>query len=435
MRVPIICLDGQLRQFAASFRACFSLPQHRYFVTVLLALMLCHEPHTLTALLRTVAVRGSLAGLSRFLAKAPWESADLARTWRTRFDEALAPAIAAAHAHQRATRSKRVGHPKATIVTGYLIGDDSTMHKTRGKKMAGLGSHYSTTAGKPVVGHSLVQLLYVVEGRRCPLEPQLYRQKQVCEREDVAFASKVDLVVRQLETFAPLADTHTHVLLDSWYSAKRIWKTARQRGFSITTGVKNNRSLRVEDANEKKGWRWQRLSAYAQGLSAGDYQQMPWPSDGEQPRQVWVHCVRTRVRSLYRCQVVLVRESLEAPLKETRYWASSDVTADAATLLGHIAARWDIEVLFGDGKELLGLDQYQLMSGVAIVRFWTLALAAYAFLEEERARLRQHWQRPVTIGEARREVQRVHWCHLIGWMQQQFQRGATPQSVAEQIAA
>src|SRR6266481_2618551 len=34
------------------------------------------------------------------------------------------------------------------------------------------------------------------------------------------------------------------------------------------------------------------------------------------------------------------------------------------------------EVLFGDGKEELGLDHYQLMDVTAIVRFWTLALLA-----------------------------------------------------------
>ena len=435
MRVPIICLDAQLRQFALAFRSCFSLPQYRYFVTVLLALMLCHEPRTLTALLRTVAVRGSTSGLSRFLSEAPWQENELAQVWRKRFDAQLQPRVQAAHALHRAKRPNKAGRPKATVVTGYLIGDDSTMHKTRGKKMAGLGRHYSTTYGKPVVGHSLVQLLYVVEGRRCPLAPQLYRQQERCEAENVEFASKIELVDKQLQSFQPLEHTRTHVLLDTWYAAKRIWKTARSRGFDITTGLKNNRWLRVADENEAKGWRWQKLSEYAAGLQASEYEQMEWPSDGQERRKVWVHVVRTRVRKLYRCQVVLVRESLEAPLKELRYWASSDLAADAAGLLAHIAARWDIEVLFADGKELLGLDQYQLMDSTAIVRFWTLALAAYAFLDDERDRLSQLRQRHITIGEARREVQQRHWFNLIGWMQQQFRSGQTPHELAERLAA
>jgi SRSO17 transposase len=435
MRVPIICMDERLRQFVGLFRSCFSLPQYRYFVIVLLALMLCQEPRTLTALLRCVAARSSLSGLSRFLAKAPWAEDDVAAIWRERFDTQLRERIAQAHARQRTARPKRPGRPKTPVVTGYLIGDDSTMHKLRGKKMAGLGKHYSTTAGKPVVGHSLVQALYVVEGRRCPLAPQLYRQQAVCSAEDVPFASKIDLMVSQIEAFRPLSGTLTHVLLDSWFSAKRIWKAARERGFLITTGLKSNRSLRVVDKDSPRGWRWQTLAEYAAGLTEADYQVMTWPSPGDEPRQVWVHVVSTRVRKLYRCQVVIVRESLDAPLKETRFWASSDLTAQAATLLSHIAARWDVEVLFADAKDLLGLDQYQVMSTTAIVRFWTLVLTAYAFLDEERDRLRQTWQCHVTIGEARREVQRLHWCHLIDWIHQLFQQGATPQTVSERLAA
>ncbi len=435
MRVPIICMDERLRQFVRAFRSLFSLPQYRYFVIVLLALMLCQEPRTLTALLRCVAVPSSLSGLSRFLSKAPWDKDDLADIWRERFDAQLRPRIAQAHARQRAAQPKRLGRPTATVVTGYLIGDDSTTHKLRGKKMAGLGKHYSTTAGKSVVGHSLVQLLYVVAGRRCPLSPQLYRQQAVCAAEGVEFQSKIDLLLAQIEEFTPLADTQTHVLLDSWYSAKRIWKAARQRDFLITTGLRNNRSLRVADPEAPRGWRWQTLAEYAASLTDADYQEMTWPSSGDEPRQVWVHVLSTRVRKLYRCQVVIVREALSAPLKEARFWASSDLAADAVRLLVHIAARWDVEVLFADAKELLGLDQYQVMSTTALVRFWTLALAGYAFLDEERDRLRQAWQQHVTIGEAKREVQRVHWCHLIDWMHQQFQRGATPQTISEHLAA
>jgi SRSO17 transposase len=428
-------MDGRLRQYVRTFRGCFSLPQYRYFVTVLFALLLCEGSRTLTALLRHVLVPLTLAGLSRFLAKAPWKPADVAQSWRKRFDTQLLPRVAAAHVRQRAARPKQAGRPKATVVTGYLIGDDSTMHKMRGKKMEGLGKHYSTTAGKPVVGHSLVQLCYMVEGRRCPLAPQLYRQQAVCTAEQQPFQSKVDLVVAQIETFTPLADTLTHVLLDSWYCAKRIWKAARSRGFLITTGLKSNRSLRVVDPEAPRGWRWQSLADYAASLTDADYQLITWPSQGEEPRQVWVHVVSTRVRKLYRCQVVIVRASLDAPLKEARFWASSDLAADATRLLAHIAARWDVEVLFADCKEQLGLDQYQVMSSTAIVRFWTLALAAYAFLDEERDRLGQEWKRHVTIGDARREVQRVHWCHLIDWMHQQFQQGATPQIISERLAA
>lgn len=239
----------------------------------------------------------------------------------------------------------------------------------------------------------------------------------------------------QIRTFQPLPYTATHVLLDSWYAAKRLWQTVRERGFQISTGVKSNRMLRVADPQASSGWRWEALMDYATRLTDADYQRVTWPSQEAEPRQVWVHVVQTRVKKLYRCQVILVRETLDAPVKQVRYFASSDLPADVSTLVGHLAARWAVEVLFGDGKELLGLDQYQVMSADAIVRFWTLAWAAYTFLDEERAQLRAIWQRHVTLGEARREVQRAHWCHLIRWMHQEFLAGTTPEVVFDQLAA
>jgi hypothetical protein len=298
MRVPIICMDGRLRDFAAEFRPCFSTPQRRYFEIVLLALLLCQEAKTLTGLLRQVAVQVPLSGLSRFLAIAPWSTADVAKTWRTRFDTQVAPLVAAEQARQRAAQPTRRGRPATPVVTGYLIGDDSTMHKVRGKKMAGLGKHYSTTAGTRVVGHSLVQGLDVVQGRHCPLEPQLYRQQAVCATEQVPFQSKIDLMDDLSRTFPPLPGTRTPVLLDSWYAAKRLWKTARGRGFQISTGLKSNRMLRVTDPHATTGWRWEGLTTYAAGLTAADYQRVTWPSQDAEPRLVWVHVVQTRVKKL-----------------------------------------------------------------------------------------------------------------------------------------
>jgi hypothetical protein len=112
--------------------------------------------------------------------------------------------------------------------------------------------------------------------------------------------------------------------------------------------------------------------------------------------------------------------------ERTHYWASSDLSADLPTLVGHIAARWDVEVLFADTKELLGLDQYQLMTAPAIVRFWTLVMHAYYFLDQERDRYQRQSDRHLTIGAAWREVQRTHWRHFIVWLQQRFRFGDQP---------
>lgn len=431
MRLPIKCLDARLDQYLLRFRHCFSKPQYKYFVTILLGLMLCQGASTLTGVLGQVEGQVSLSGSSRFLSSAPWSVEEVSRTWFNHFAREMAPLVEAEHRRRRARRPKRQGRPKATAVTGYLIGDDSVMQKVRGKKMGGLGHHYSSTAEQTVSGHCLVQALYVLLGRRCPLTPQMYRNKAVCEREGVPFQSKVELMETIITTFEPVAGTQTHVLLDSWYTAKKIWKAARERGFLITSGLKSNRQLRIDDPDSPQGWSWLGLDAYAARLAAGDFTRVAWPSGSDKERYVYVHVVSTRVKKLYRCQVVLVRETIDG---KTRYWASSDLDANPDELLQHIAARWDIEVLFADTKELLGLDQYQLMSANAIRRFWTLVMLAYCFLDMERVRLQDEQHRHITIGDAWRHTQKIHWRHFIDWMHTLFvDNGVSTSKLHEQL--
>src|SRR5213082_2742201 len=180
MPVPIVCLDAGVRQWMETFRTCLSKPQYQHVVTVLLGLLLCHEARTLTGLLRQVADGPSLASVSRFLAHAPWQPADLVQLWLARFRAQMAPVVQAEQERQRQARPRRWGRPPQPVVTGYLIGDD-------------------TTVGTHVRGHSLVQGLYVLLGRRCPLAPQLYQQQAVCQAAGVPFCSKLDLMVELVQ--------------------------------------------------------------------------------------------------------------------------------------------------------------------------------------------------------------------------------------------
>jgi hypothetical protein len=284
-----------------------------------------------------------------------------------------------------------------------------------------------------VQGHDVVLTQYLLLDRNCPQQPALYRQKAVCATEAVPFQSKIDLMAAQIRRFVPVPGTQTHILLDSWYGCKQLWKLARSLGYRITTRLKSNRWLWVPAAHSGSGGEWQRLSDYAAGLTTADYQEVDWPSQRD-GHKVWVHVVRTRVRKLYTCQVILVRENLTGPVRAVRYWASSDLTASVAELIGHLATRWSIEVLIGDLKEL-GLDQYQLLSATGIERWWTLVLAAYVFLEERRAALREEADTPVTIGMARRELHARQRRHLLDWLFLRFQHGDTPEEIEALLAA
>ncbi len=429
MPLPIICANQALCQFADAFAKHLSKPQRKYFVTVLLALLLCQERRTLTALLRRILDARSLSGLSRFFSRSPWSEEKLAQTWRERFDVAVRPLVIAAHQSQEATRSKRPGRHKATVVTGYLLLDDSTHPKPKGRKMGGLGKHWSSTQKCQVTGHSLFQALYVLEGRQCLLPPKMYCTKNACQKQEKPFLSKIDLAVNTVTDFEAVEQTKTHVLADSWFACRKLWQACKKRGFSISGGLKANRKMRTQNAQGKSVY--VSLTVYAASLTPEQFTECIWPSAaGGNP--VFVHRVRTFVRKLGPCQVLVVRPTAEASLKQTRYFLTSLLEADTETVLSILAIRWGIETFFDDLKELFGSDHYQMMSAKSILRFWTLACCAYQFLEEQRA---QRGMAGSSIGTIRRQIDKEHQSHLLEWLRHGFQSGSGPKEMMERLAA
>lgn len=435
MPFPIEIMEQALGQYRDLFRDCFSRPQWLHFVTVLLALMQCERQRTLSGLLRQIAGVGSrIDGLHRFFKFAPWQAEQLAKRWWQHWCQSLAPAVAGEHARQRARRPKRRGRPRKTVVTGFLIVDDSVHIKRKGKKMEGLGYHYASTEGKAVKGHSMFACLYLLLGRRCPLAPRLYRQKAVCEREDVPFQSKIDLALEGINSFAPPPGTRTHVLMDAWYTCRRLWRAVLTRGFAVTGGLKCNRKLRVIDEQGRRVYL--SLSVYVAGLLESAYQQVDWPHEDGSARPVYAHLINTWVKNLGPCQVLVVRERLEQPLKEVRFWATSERQADIATVVSWAAQRWAIEPFLADVKEECGSDHYQLRSAVGLLRFWHLAFLAYTYLEQQRALLLAQEGSPgLTIGQMRCRQQQTHRRLLLTWIHTQFATGLTPEQVDQRLAA
>jgi hypothetical protein len=85
MPLPILWAYECLQQYLMSYRELFSKPQYKSFVIVLLGFIQCQQARPLSGLQRGVAGRGSLSGLSRFFARAPWDPEALVTCWQERF--------------------------------------------------------------------------------------------------------------------------------------------------------------------------------------------------------------------------------------------------------------------------------------------------------------------------------------------------------------
>lgn len=134
--------------------------------------------------------------------------------------------------------------------------------------------------------------------------------------------------------------------------------------------------------------------------------------------------------------MLITRLSLDEPLEQARYWGSTLVDAAAQTVINILAIRWDIEVWFADGKDLLGSDHYQVMNAEAVVRFWTLVACMAYFLDEQRAHLQAiRPEEHVTRGDARRALQAEHQRNLLVWLEEQFRAGATADELYARLAA
>jgi hypothetical protein len=425
---PILCLSEQLSQYLEAFRGCFSKRQWKYFVIVLLGLIECEERKTMSGLLRMIGERVSLSGLSRFLSQWSWSPTKVTKTWQERFRQLMEPVVQAEHQRLREQQQKRRGRPKATVVTGYLIFDDSIHVKPKGRKMSGLGKHYSHSDGRVVIGHCMFAGLYVLLGHRCPLQVRMYRSKEICHQEGELFQSKIDMAAEEIEHFEPVKNTHTHVLIDSWYHCQRIRKAAQERNWEVSGGLKSNRKMRLLASDGHR--EWIKLSQYAAQLTPEDWQEVIWPS--QQGGQKWyAHVINTWVHHLGPTLLMITCQDPKQPEHAIRYWGSTLLDLDAQSFIDIMAIRWNIETFFEYDKDLLGSDHYQVMSTQAILRFWTLTSCMLYFLDEQRAGLDIT---EITYGDARRKIQYEHRLRLLEWIETQFRSGATIDQVRYQLA-
>jgi putative transposase len=215
---------------------------------------------------------------------------------------------------------------------GWLELDDTVLDKF-GAAIWGVFWVYSARQQRVVLGLNVVVLIWTDGRRRLPLGLKIWRR---------GGCSKVVLAAKLLRWAHHLGLQPDYVLMDSWYSAKRLLKQIRAFEWHFVTRVKKNRSWEGKQLR----WHWRRRFGHGTGKVGGGI------------------------------AVLVVKDG-------HRYLATSALTLSVPQVKALYAKRQHIEEFFKVMRGQLRWQQCPARSQAAQVAHLHLCVLAFLVLQEE----------------------------------------------------
>ncbi len=369
----IIAHSDTLCNFLIPLLANFSLEQQRHALNVLEALIVCPAKHkTLAALTGLLPCEhADLFALADFFRQSPWEADTLRhkfplfplqtvvtiqqRTgWRLLFlsvDDALCPKDAATHAPE-------------TVTYQY--------HHARPRRQKG----QCPNASRYVTVHLQLGSLQFPPWRLSLKRDQVKRLNRERQQQQLPLLTyrPLRLLVEEMrgEVAAHLPKgCRVSGLFDAWYDSHQLEKFIRAQGGHFICAPRSNRV--VADRALSQWWTHR-------GHQRLEKVQVRTPS--RRPTYLTRHgggCLRHCPQA-----VVAILSKRDRRDSHPAYFLGSDRALSVRGILNYYDDRWQAEVDNWYLKERLGLADDRLQSLDAILRWHTLGLGAYAFLQDRR---------------------------------------------------
>jgi hypothetical protein len=386
--VPIV-------KFILALKLEISKPQLGHLFTLVHGIILCAGRKNITQIQQATKDHRHLSNVTNFLNHSPW----CVNRMQRRRKQFVMERIRAKHAK---------GGDARTLV--FFIVDDTCCKKEPStKKMEALSFQYSHEDGKSVWCHCLVTAHVVANGCSYAWDYRPYYQKAYCETQRLTFKSKNDLALEMVEDFPAKDDERVYVLMDSWYTSEKVINACNRKGFHVIAAVKTNRlicpsgiSIPIDDFAQ-------------QYIRKTDLHSVTVEGQG----RYWIYPYEGPVSDTENVKLLLSwKDEYTASSKPQVCLLCTDVSLDLVTIQRYYHVRWNIETGYRYFKELLGFDQYQLLSFVGIQRFWAIQFLTQNFLESQR----QEWMRfgsDLTLGDVVRRIREEFFGQIIVYVYQQ----------------
>lgn len=352
--LPLYRIPKKISQLLQELEMFFTVPQWTHVQTLLLSLLI-------------TPFKPTIVGQSRAIA------GGVHRTKRNEFcqnhDAILVKALQF-YAVMLISRLYRKGEPL------YIVLDDSKAKK-RGKYVQAAAKMFDHVSKCFLWGHQFVCITLSYRAVTIPYAIALYRPQDYCKRRKLPFQKLTSIAEELIRDMPDFGVSTVYVLADTYYASKRIIQCARSKGYQFVTVLKSNRRIRVN----------------GRSTTVKNFTARHFTHQRKRSVNIGKRRYRTVSQPIYLPGVgegMLVISQVKGR-KAALALFSTQVTADAASIVATYRIRWSIEVFFKLSKQYLGLTAYHHRDERAVRSHLQLVLLAYCLLthlsiDEQRAK-------------------------------------------------
>jgi hypothetical protein len=208
------------------------------------------------------------------------------------------------------------------------------------------------------------------------------------------------LAIELINQYESPTDEQVYVLVDCWYTSKKLIETYSAKGYHLIGGLRTNRKIYPAGIGIK-------LSKFISDYIKADVLR-PVPVGHHQYK---IYSYEGNLSDTENATILVSWEDKYNSKTKPFCLLCTDSSLDLVTILRYYKVRWNIETGYRYFKDLLGFDHYQLLSHKGIERYWCLQFLTYNFLEHQR----KEWKNEgiVTIGDNVRRIRKDHLGQLI----------------------
>ncbi|MEC1721124.1 IS701 family transposase [Schinkia azotoformans] len=382
----MVTFYSHIVNFILALQPQISKPQMNHMLTFMHGIILTDGRINVPQIRRSTSENRDLSCMTRFLNESLWCPN---RVTRRRLQFVMN--------HIQKSRSE-TGDTRPIVF--FIVDDTQCKKDCTTKRMEGLDNHYYHSDGKTIWSHCVVTAHVVSENNSFAWDFRSYFQKLYCQKEGISFKSKNDLTIELINSYPVSDDDQVYVLVDSWYTSKKLIETCYQKGFHPIGGLRTNRKIYPAGVGIKIS---DLASTYIESTDL-----RPVTVNGHTYK---IYTYEGNLSDTDYAKVLLSWENKFDSSKTPFCLHCTDSSLNLVTILSYYNVLRNIETGYRYFKELLGFDEYQLLSYKGMERFWCIEFLTYNYVEYQR----QTWQKelPLRISDVVWRIRKDHLCQLV----------------------